>query len=107
MNTQSQSEPAPDFQTKLDALIATLAKGIPNDPKPATTRALLAYLRVLRTCGHEEMYDSIMHNLYASLAALKVDQGSTEAGVTGLTLMFEKCAYSFLSLANATKGTPK
>ena len=81
---------------KLDNLVARLSKGVPNDPKPATTRALLGYLRTLQTCGPEELYESIMNNLYASVAALRVYQGSDSAACVTMALMLNKCAEDFL-----------
>ena len=101
MNTQSDD----CFRERLDNLVAKLSKGIEGDPRPATTRTLLAYLRTLQTCGREELYESIMNSLYAGVAALRVDQGSTAAAVGAMLLMFEKCADNCLS--SKAKGTPQ
>lgn len=101
MNTQSDD----CFRERLGNLVAKLSKGIEGDPRPATTRTLLAYLRTLQTCGPEELYESIMNSLYASVAALRVDQGSTTAAVGAMLLMFEKCADDYLG--SETKGPPR
>jgi hypothetical protein len=84
---------------RLDALIADLAETNPDDPKPGITREYIRYLRVLSTCGFEEMLDEILNNLHAATAALQVAMGETPAAVELMTSMQLTSARTFLTIA--------
>jgi hypothetical protein len=57
-------------------MIKNLETPDPDDPKPQATRASLQLLRILQTCGPEEMLEAITSHIYASIAATRVIVGS-------------------------------
>ena len=105
MTTQTDSGSC--RRERLDKLVAELSEGVPGDPKPATTRALVTYLRIFQTCGPEDMYDAIMSNLYASVMALKVDSGNVRTAYVAMAFMLNMCAEDFLEPSEAKEGEAK
>jgi len=87
MNTQYARAFAQPDRASLDALIADLATKHPEDPSPATTARVVAYLRILQTCGPEEMMQAISTNIQASIGATKL-----------LTRTFDEAAHIVLAL---------
>lgn len=72
MNTRPDGATSQPNRASLDALIVDLSAKHPEDPSPATTRAVVAYLRILQTCGPEEMIEAISANIQASIGATKL-----------------------------------
>ena len=64
-----------EFREALGEMIADLARGDPKDPNPAVTRDTVRLLRVLHTCGPEEMIEAINNANMAGIAAMTVASG--------------------------------
>ena len=107
MNIQSDGAIPQPRRSSLDALIADLEGPNSDDPQPSTTRATVKLLRILQTCGPEEMLDAISSNIHSSIAALRVVAPSTADATQGFLLLAATHVKTWLEcdVAKATKPT--
>jgi hypothetical protein len=89
------------FNERLGALLADLEAPDPADPKPSATRATVKYLRILQTCGPEEMIEAMIANVLASIAALKLLAPSYSDAAELFMLLAAKAAAAFTEVEQA------
>ena len=100
----SNSSSPEEFREALGALIADLARGDPKDPNPAITRDTVRLLRVLHTCGPEEMIEAINNANMAGIAAITAASGDEyEAAKVMLRITTQNALTWINTESNATK----
>lgn len=93
-----------EFREALGALIAELARGNPKDPNPAITRDTVRLLRVLHTCGPEEMITAINNANMAGIAAMTVASDDKHEAAKAMLRITTQNALTWINTAsNATK----
>ena len=100
----STSSSPEEFREALEEMIADLARGDPEDPNPAITRDTVRLLRVLHTCGPEEMIEAISNANMAGIAAMTVASGDKHGAAKLLLKITTQNVLAWINTeSNATK----